>query len=72
MQQEDFSTSFEEYYMNSMQMRVNIVDANVTICEISRAGGKTEGVMTPRIIRGANSMTGELGLLVHKTYTALM
>lgn len=64
--------AFEEFYMNTMQLRANIVDANVLICEVARAAGKTEGVMTPRIIRVADSMPGELGFLVHKTYTALM
>lgn len=66
------SLSFEEYYMNSMQTILNIIDPNVLIAEIARAGGKTEGVMTPRIIRVADAMPGELAFLVHKTYIALM
>lgn len=64
--------SFEEYYMNSMQILINVIDPNVLIAEIARAGGKTEGVMTPRIIKVANAMPGELAFLVHKTYIALM
>lgn len=62
---------FESYYMNLMQIRANMVDANTQIVEVARAGGKTEGVFGPRIIKVANDMPGELGFLVHKTYTAL-
>lgn len=62
---------FESYYMNLMQVRANVVDANTQIVEVARAGGKTEGVFGPRIIKVANDMPGELGFLVHKTYTAL-
>lgn len=68
----DPAQSFEDYYMNLMQIRANVVDSNVLIAEIGRAGGKTEGIMGPRIIRVANDMPGELGFLVHKTYVALM
>ncbi|MCC8187135.1 MAG: hypothetical protein LIP08_06400, partial [Bacteroides sp.] len=64
--------TWEQYYMNSMQVLLNVIDPNVLIAEIARAGGKTEGIMTPRIIRVANDMPGELGFLVHKTYIALM
>lgn len=69
---EETELSFEEYYMNKMQILVNIIDPNVMIAEIARAGGKTEGIMTPRIIKVANDMPGELAFLVHKTYIALM
>lgn len=62
---------FEEYYMNQMQVRANVVDSNNLIVEVARAGGKTEGVFGPRIIKVANAMPAELGFLVHKTYTAL-
>lgn len=68
----DASEAFERYYMNKMQLAVNIVDCNVLIIEVARAGGKTEGVMGPRIIRVANDMPGELSFLVHKTYIALL
>jgi len=61
----------EPYYMNLMQVRANVVDANTQIVEVARAGGKTEGVFGPRIIKVANDMPGELAFLVHKTYTAL-
>lgn len=63
---------FERMYMNRMQLVANIVDPNVLIGEVARAGGKTEGITGPRIIRVANSMPGELSFLVHKTYVALM
>lgn len=62
---------FEPYYMNLMQIRANVVDANTQITEVARAGGKTEGVFGPRIIKVASDMPGELAFLVHKTYTAL-
>ena len=68
----DATQEFEKYYMNSVQLIVNIIDANVVIAEWARATGKTEGVMTPRIIKVANDMPAELSFLVHKTYIALM
>ncbi len=69
---DQFQTNrFESYYMNLMQIRANVVDANTQITEVARAGGKTEGVFGPRIIKVANEMPGELAFLVHKTYTAL-
>ena len=63
---------FEQIYLNHVQMIANVVDANMMYCELGRATGKTEGVMTPRIIRVADSMPGELGFLVHKTFVALI
>ena len=50
------SNRFEDYYMNLMQIRANVVDANTQIVEVARAGGKTEGVFGPRIIKVANDM----------------
>ncbi len=77
MNKEAVSPTFSEdirevYYMNIMQIRANLVDANVQIMEVARAGGKTEGVFGPRIVKVANSMPTELGFIVHKTYAALM
>lgn len=66
------TSRFEEYYMNQMQILVNVIDANNIFAEVARAGGKTEGITGPRIIRVANDMPGELSFLVHKTYVALM
>ena len=68
----DATAYFESYYMNSMQIQVNVLDPNNIFVEGARAVGKTEGVMGPRIIRVANDMPGELSFLVHKTYIALM
>ena len=62
----------EEFYMTSVQLLINVVDANQTFAELARATGKTEGVIVPRMIRVINSMPGELSFLVHKTYVALM
>ena len=69
---EDDSVDFERYYMNMMQIKANVIDSNVLIGEIARAGGKTEGIMGPRLIRVAESMPGELGYLVSKTYVSLL
>lgn len=67
-QQQDY----ERAYMNTVQLMANIIDPNMLYAELGRATGKTEGVMTPRIIRVMNDMPGELSFLVHKTYVALM
>lgn len=68
----DATTTFESYYMNQMQIKANVIDPNNLYAEVARAGGKTEGITGPRIIRVANDMPGELSFLVHKTYVALM
>ena len=62
----------ETAYLNKAQMLANIIDPNMLYAELGRATGKTEGIMTPRIIRVVNDMPGELSFLVHKTYVALM
>ena len=64
--------NFERYYMNRMQIRVTVLDPNIVIAEIARAGGKTEGITGPRLLRVANDMPGELSFLVHSTYVALL
>lgn len=66
------SEDFERFYMNSVQILANVIDSNILIAELARATGKTEGVITPRLIRVANDMPGELSFLVHKTYVALL
>lgn len=68
---ENTTSRMEEYYMNNVQIRATTIDANVLIAELARATGKTEGIFAPRILRVADSMPGEVGFLVHKTYTAL-
>jgi len=65
-------TDYEQVYLNSVQMLCNVIDPNMLFAELGRATGKTEGVTTPRIIRVADSMPGELIFLVHKTYVALL
>lgn len=52
----DATTSFESYYMNQMQILANVIDPNNLYAEVARAGGKTEGITGPRIIRVANDM----------------
>ena len=69
--EENNGFDLESYYMNLVQIQANLIDANVLFAEWARATGKTEGITTPRIIRVANDMPGELGFLVHSTYTAL-
>lgn len=65
-------SALEESYMNRMQIRANLIDPNILIARIARAGGKTEGLLIPRLLRVAFSMPGELSFLIHKTYTAAM
>jgi hypothetical protein len=69
---DDLLARFEEYYMNAMQIRANVVDSNDLFVEAARAAGKTKGIMGPRIIRVANDLPGELSFLVHKTYAKLL
>lgn len=69
--EENNGFDLESYYMNLVQIQANLIDANVLFAEWARATGKTEGITTPRIIRVASDMPGELGFLVHSTYTAL-
>ena len=71
MENNAFQTNrFEDYYMNLMQIRANVVDANIQITEVARAGGKTEGVFGPRIIKVANEMPGELAFLIYRPISA--
>lgn len=63
---------FEQYYMNRVQLLANLIDPNILIAEVARAGGKTEGITGPRILKVTDAMPGELSFLVHKTYVALM
>lgn len=72
MTEEGKYQQMEEFYMNSVQLLINVIDANQTFAELARATGKTEGVIVPRMIRVINSMPEELSFLVHKTYVALM
>ena len=67
----DTQTRLDDYYMNKAQMRATIIDPNVLIAEMARAGGKTDGIIGPRIIRVADGMPGEITFLIHKTYAAL-
>lgn len=62
----------EQYYMNMAQIKSNLIDPNVLLAEIARGGGKTEGIMGPRILRVAQAMPREIGFLVHKTYAELL
>ena len=74
---EDIYTSenhsrLDDYYMNKAQIRATIIDPNDLVAEIARAGGKTDGLMGPRINRVADGMPGEISFLIHKTYAALL
>ncbi len=68
----DATENFERMYMNAIQTEANILDPNALFAELGRGTGKTEGIMTPRILRVANAMPGELAYLVHKTFVALI
>ena len=37
----EYNNSFERYYMNQMQILVNVIDSNNVFAEVARAGGKT-------------------------------
>lgn len=65
-------SAFESLYMNKMQAKATIIDANILIGEMARASGKTEGMFGPRMIRVGADMPGELSFLIHKTYVALL
>lgn len=67
----EFLSRLDDYYMNKAQMRATIIDSNVLIAEMARAGGKTDGIIGPRINRVADGMPGEITFLIHKTYAAL-
>jgi len=68
----DHAQLFENLYMNKMQAKATVIDANILICEVARAAGKTEGIFGPRMIRVGADMPGELSFLIHKTYVALL
>ena len=68
----DRIAEIEGKYMNKMQLKVNCIDTNVIIAEVARGAGKTEGIITPRMIRVSDAMPGEMSYIVHKTYVALM
>jgi len=61
----------DEIYNNLMQIRANVIDAKTMICEVGRAGGKTEW-FGKRIMDVAYSMPTELSFICHKTYMALL
>lgn len=66
------ANEFQGLYQNKMQLEIAVVDANTTIAEIARAGGKTEGITGPRMVKVQNAMPGELSFLIHSTFVALM
>ena len=65
------SNRFEDYYMNLMQIRANVVDANTQIVEVARAGGKTRVYLALVLLR-LRMICRELAFLVHKTYTTFI
>jgi hypothetical protein len=62
----------DEIYMNKMQIKVNLIDAKISINEIARAGGKTHGIFAPRMIRVGYDMPQERSFICHATYIALL
>ena len=63
---------FDDIYMNKMQIKVNLIDAKISINEIARAGGKTHGIFAPRMIRVGYEMPQEKSFLCHATYVSLL
>lgn len=75
MEHEQINTiaeAFEESYMNKMQLRATIIDANVMIAKVARATGKTEGIFGPRMVRVSQDLPGQTSVLVNKTYVSLL
>jgi hypothetical protein len=62
----------DNIYMNKMQIKVNLIDAKISINEIARAGGKTHGIFAPRMIRVGYEMPQERSFICHATYISLM
>lgn len=72
MNSENEYISFEELYLNNMQLLVQIVDCNTVIIEAGRGTGKTEGVTSRRTIAVAKDLPRETSVLAHKSYVALL
>ena len=68
----EVSDAFEEKYMNKMQLRATIIDANIMIAKVARATGKTEGIFGPRMIRVSQDLPQQTSALVSKTYVSLL
>lgn len=64
--------SFQELYLNNMQMLVQIIDCNTVIVEAGRGTGKTEGVTSRRTISVAKDLPRETSVLAHKSYVSLL
>ncbi|MBI9052468.1 MAG: hypothetical protein JEY96_01540 [Bacteroidales bacterium] len=61
-----------DYYLNTLQLIVNLVDTTFVFGEIGRGGGKTEGILGPRSIRVAHDMPRSTVVLAGPTYVSLM
>jgi len=68
----EVANDFEERYMNKMQLRATIIDANVIIAKVARATGKTEGIFGPRMIRISQDLPGQTSVIINKTYVSLL
>lgn len=66
------TAAFEEKYMNKMQIRATVIDANVLIAKVARATGKTEGVFGPRMVRISQDLPGQTSVIMNKTYVSLL
>ena len=61
-----------QYYLNTVQLIINLLDPTFVFGEIGRGGGKTEGILGPRSIRIARDMPGSTIVLGGPTYVSLM
>ncbi len=62
----------DSLYLNRMQILANLVDSNMLFAEVARGTGKTDGITGPRIVRCGYELAGEIIVLGHATYMALM
>lgn len=63
---------FESWYMNKAQIKADIINPNVLIAKIGRAGGKTEGFTGKRVITVSQDLPGQTSVFVNKTYVSLL
>ena len=55
------TSQFEEYYMNQMQILVNVIDANNIFAEVARAGGRRK--VSPAHVSSVRPMTCQASVL---------
>ncbi|MDP2401053.1 MAG: hypothetical protein Q8M66_03665 [Actinomycetota bacterium] len=62
---------FQLIYYNTVQLLAQIYDPTFFFAEVGRAGGKTAGMLGPRVVRVAHDMPLATLLFMAKTYASL-